>query len=74
MSTIPSFELINNTTFGVEIEMTGITRQALADKTGLNLRTIEAYEQRKNDINNAAVSSVKKIALVLGVPIEKIID
>lgn len=52
----------------------GITRQALADKTGLNLRTIEAYEQRKNDINNAAVSSVKKIALVLGVPIEKIID
>lgn len=52
----------------------GITRQTLANKTGLNLRTIEAYEQRKNDINNAAVSSVKKIAMVLGVPIEKIID
>lgn len=30
MSTIPSFELINNTTFGVEIEMTGITREAAA--------------------------------------------
>lgn len=30
MSTIPSIELIQNTTFGVEIEMTGITREAAA--------------------------------------------
>lgn len=30
MSTKPSIELINNTTFGVEIEMTGITREAAA--------------------------------------------
>lgn len=30
MSTIPSIDLILNTTFGVEIEMTGITREAAA--------------------------------------------
>ena len=30
MSTIPSIDLINNTPFGVEIEMTGITREAAA--------------------------------------------
>lgn len=30
MSTTPSIDLINNTTFGVEIEMTGITREAAA--------------------------------------------
>lgn len=52
----------------------GLTRKQLADKSGIALRTIEAYEQGKNDINMAAVASVKKISMVLGVPIESIID
>ena len=29
----------------------GLTRKALSEKTGIPLRTIEAYEQGKNDIN-----------------------
>lgn len=52
----------------------GLTRKQLSEKTGIPFRTLEAYEQGKNDINTAAVASVKKIADVLGVPIEKIIN
>ena len=51
-----------------------LTRKQLADLCGLNYRTIEAYEQGKNDINNAAIGTVKKNAAVLDVPIEAIID
>lgn len=52
----------------------GLTRKQLADKVGISYRTIETYEQGKNDINMAAVASVKKIADVLGVSIESIIN
>lgn len=52
----------------------GLTRLELSKKSGIALRTLEAYEQRKNDINMAAVASVKKISLALGVPIEEIIN
>lgn len=52
----------------------GLTRKQLAEKAGVPFRTIEAYEQGKNNINMASVASVKKIADVIGVPIETIIN
>ena len=52
----------------------GISRKQLAEKTGIPFRTIEAYEQRKNDIMQAAAGTVQLLASALGVPIEKIMD
>ncbi len=64
----------NPTPLEVERRKAGLTRRQLSEKTGIAYRTIETYEQRKNDINMAAVVSVKKISDALGVPIEAIID
>ena len=52
----------------------GLTRKALAEKSGVPLRTIEAYEQRKNDINLAAADTVRHLAKVLKVPMENILN
>lgn len=52
----------------------GLTRKQLAEQSGVNLRTIEAYEQGKNDIRMAAISSVRQIARALKVPIENILE
>lgn len=52
----------------------GLTRKSLSEKSGIPLRTIEAYEQGLNDINMAAVASVKKLSDALGVPIEAVIN
>ena len=52
----------------------GLTRKVLSERTGIPLRTIEAYEQGKNDINMAAVAVVKKMSDALGVPIEAVIN
>ncbi len=64
----------NPTPLEIARHSAGLTRKQLSEKTGIPLRTIETYEQRKNDINMAAVASVKKIAVALGTPIEAIID
>lgn len=52
----------------------GLTRQELSKLTGISCRTIEAYEQQKNDFNMAAAVTVKKIAAAIGVPMESIIE
>ena len=64
----------NPTPLEIARHSAGLTRKQLSEKTGIPLRTIETYEQRKTDINMAAVASVKKIAVALGTPIEAIID
>lgn len=58
----------------VERHRAGLTRKQLAERSGVNLRTIEAYEQGKNDIGMAAVSSVRQLARALKVPIENILE
>lgn len=52
----------------------GLTRKQLSETSGISLRTIEAYEQGKNDIGMAAVSSVLQLARALKVPIENILE
>ena len=52
----------------------GMSRKKLADLSGVSVRTIECYEQGKNNINMAAVITVKSLAKALNVPIEKILD
>lgn len=51
-----------------------ITRKKLAELSGVSERTIECYEQGKNDINIANIKTVRALAKAMDVPIEKILD
>lgn len=52
----------------------GMSRKKLSEISGVSFRSIECYEQRKNDINIANVKTVRALAQALNVPIEKILD
>lgn len=52
----------------------GLTRKKLSELSGVSLRSLECYEQRKNDINIANVKTVRSLAQAIGCPIEKILD
>ena len=52
----------------------GLSRKKLGELSGVNFRTIEAYEQKKVDINTASVAIVRALAKALNVPIENILD
>ena len=52
----------------------GITQEKLAVEAGVTLRSIQMYEQRKNDINKAQAISLAKIARVLGCDIEDLME
>ena len=52
----------------------GLTQKQLAERSGLNLRTLQQYEIRGKDINMAAASSVAALARVLGCEVEDIMD
>ena len=44
----------------------GMTQQELATASGVSLRMIQLYEQRRNDLSKASVSVVLALAHVLG--------
>lgn len=44
----------------------GYTQKQLSEESGVTLRMIQLYEQRKNDINKASISVVSSLAKVLG--------
>ena len=52
----------------------GLSRPKLSEISGVNVRTIQAYEQRQKDINIASVKIVRALAKALNVPMEKILD
>ncbi len=52
----------------------GITQSELADSTGVSLRSIQMYEQRKKDINKAGAQTLYKISKVLGCTIEDLLE
>lgn len=51
-----------------------ISRKKLAELSGVSFRSIECYEQGKNDINIANVQTVLALAKALEVPMEQILD
>lgn len=51
-----------------------MTQAELAQKSGVSLRSIQLYEQRKNDINKAQYNHLQSIASVLHCSIEEIIE
>ena len=52
----------------------GITQEKLATESGVHLRSIQMYEQRNKDINNAQAISLVKIARVLGCDVEDLLE
>lgn len=52
----------------------GLSRKKLSELTGVSFRTIECYEQGKNNINMAAAETVRTLARALNVPMEKIMN
>ena len=52
----------------------GMSRKKLSEISGVSFRSLECYEQRKNDINIANVKTVRALAQALNVPMEKILD
>ena len=52
----------------------GLTRKELSEKSGVSFRSIETYEQRKNNINLAAAGTVRDLAAALNVPMESILN
>ncbi len=51
----------------------GYSQRELAEKTGVNIRTLQQYELGTKDISKASVSSVRSLANALGCSIEDII-
>ena len=52
----------------------GLTQKALAEATGISLRTLQHYEQGSKDLNMAAAITVHTIATALGVKVEDLLD
>ncbi len=52
----------------------GCTQAELAELSGVSLRSIQMYEQRRKDINKASVEKLYGIAKVLGCTVEDLIE
>ena len=52
----------------------GCTQSELAKHSGVSLRSIQMYEQRRKDINKASAETLYSIAKVLGCTIEDLIE
>ena len=52
----------------------GCTQAELAKRSGVNLRSIQMYEQRNKDINRASADTLYRISKVLGCTIENLIE
>jgi len=52
----------------------GLTQQQLAEQAQVDLRSIQMYEQRRNDINKAQADTLLKLARVLGCKIEDLME
>ena len=52
----------------------GLSQSDLAKQSGVELRSIQMYEQRKNDINKAQAETVLRLARVMGCSIEDLLN
>lgn len=52
----------------------GFTQAALASSSGVSLRSIQQYEQRKKDINHAQAISIYRLAQTLSCRIEDLLE
>ena len=75
------FDIANKYFYNKEVSNLKIVRQAsglsqskLAKLADVKLRSIQMYEQRRNDINKAQEKNLYKLAKVLGCNIEDLLD
>ena len=52
----------------------GYTQESLAELSGVNIKSIAAYEQAPVKLSNASISTVMKLCDCLGVELEDIIN
>lgn len=52
----------------------GCTQAELSERSGVSLRSIQMYEQRKKDINKAGAYTVYRLAKVLGCTMEDLLE
>ena len=52
----------------------GYTQESLAELSGVNIKSIAAYEQNPAKLSNASVNTILKLCDSLGVDIEDIIN
>ena len=52
----------------------GYTQRELAEKVGVNLRTLQQYEIRAKDINKAAGATLLSLAKILGCRVEDLLE
>lgn len=52
----------------------GYTQESLAELSGVNIKSIAAYEQSPAKLSNASVSTVMRLCDSLGVDIEDVIN
>ena len=55
-------------------ESRGLSQNELAEQSGVNLRNIQMYEQRGNDIDKAQARTLYKLSRVLGCSIEDLLE
>jgi len=52
----------------------GLTQEALADKSGVSLNTIRAYERKSKDLNKAGIDIVMRLAKALKCNMSELLD
>lgn len=55
-------------------EAKGLSQKELSKLADVNIRSIQMYEQRMNDINKAQVKAIYKLSTVLGCSIENLLE
>lgn len=56
----------SQTNLKLQRERMGLSQSQLADMSGINIKTIQAYEQRQKDIKSAKFDTLQKLSSVLG--------
>lgn len=68
-------EIVHSQTFLAQLrKKRGLSQSELAKASNVSVRSIQLYEQRKNDINKAQYNNLKDIAKVLHCNIEDILE
>ncbi len=74
--TVSSIIARKNTVSGLQYQrrICGYSQKELAERSGVNLRTLQQYEQKTKEIDRASVQTVKALADVLGCRMEDILE
>ncbi|MBD5082657.1 MAG: helix-turn-helix transcriptional regulator [Clostridiales bacterium] len=56
----------NQTNLKLQRERMGLSQSQLADMSGINIKTIQAFEQRQKDIKSAKFDTLQKVISCFG--------